>query len=97
MLGQRFSPLKEISPANVKDLEIAWLWQAQSQEKFEATPLVADGVLYTVQPPNDVIALDATTGRVRWTYHYEVPTVRVCCGSVNRGLAILGETLLWVR
>ena len=39
------------------------MFQARSLEKFEATPLVVDGVLYTVQAPNDVIALDAVTGR----------------------------------
>ena len=39
------------------------MFQARSLEKFEATPLVVDGVMYTVQAPNDVVALDAVTGR----------------------------------
>jgi alcohol dehydrogenase (cytochrome c) len=47
-----------------------------------------------VQAPNDVVALDAATGRVFWTYHHEpAPEARPCCGRVNRGLAILGDTL----
>src|SRR5262245_45173916 len=62
-MGQRFTPLKQITPQNVKDLEMAWLWQARSVEKFEATSIVVDGILYTVQAPNDVVALDAKTGR----------------------------------
>ena len=62
--NQRYSPLDQITPANVKNLELQWVWQARSLEKFEATPLVVDGVLYTVQAPNDVVALDAATGRV---------------------------------
>ncbi len=70
------------------------MFQSASFEKFEATPLVADGILYTVQAPNDIVALDAATGRVFWTYNYAPSTeARVCCGRVNRGLAILGETL----
>ena len=92
--NQRFSPLAEVNTTNVGNLELKWVWQARSLEKFEATPLVVDGVLYTVQAPNDVIALDAKTGRVFWTYHYEPsPEGRPCCGRVNRGLAILGDTL----
>src|SRR5579871_1548269 len=93
-LSQRHSLLDQITPANVKNLELAWVYQVRSLEKYEATSLVVDGVLYTVQPPNDVVALDATTGRVYWTYSYSPDKdARPCCGRVNRGLAILGDTL----
>jgi alcohol dehydrogenase (cytochrome c) len=92
--GQRHSPLTQITPDNVKNLEQQWVFQVRSLEKFEATPLVVDGVMYTVQPPNDVIALDAATGRVYWVYPYiPSPLSRLCCGRVNRGLAILDNTL----
>lgn len=94
--GQRYSPLTQITPPNVKNLELAWIWQAQSQAHFEATALVADGVLYTVQAPNDVVALDAATGRALWTYSYKpAPRARASGGGgqPNRGLAILGGTL----
>jgi alcohol dehydrogenase (cytochrome c) len=92
--GQRYSPLDQITPANVKSLELQLVWQARSLEKFETTPLVVDGVLYTIQAPNDVVALDAVTGRVFWTFPYTpAPEARPCCGRVNRGLAILGDTL----
>ncbi len=92
--NQRYSRLDQIDTKTVRSLELQWVWQARSLEKFEATALVVDGVLYTVQAPNDVVALDAATGRVFWTYHYEpAPDARLCCGRVNRGLAILGDTL----
>src|SRR6516162_8331537 len=92
--SQRHSSLSQIAPANVKNLEMQWQYQVRSLEKFEATPLVVDGVMYTVQPPNDVMALDATNGRVFWVYSYNPsPDSRPCCGRVNRGLAILGDTL----
>jgi alcohol dehydrogenase (cytochrome c) len=92
--SQRYSTLDQITPANVKDLELQWVFQAQSLEKFEATALVVDGVMYTVQAPNDVIAIDALTGRVLWIYRYTPSRdARPCCGRVNRGLAILGDTL----
>jgi alcohol dehydrogenase (cytochrome c) len=93
-LNQRYSPLTQVTPANAKNLELQWVWQSRSLEKFETTPLVVDGVLYTVQAPNDVVALDAETGRPFWTLNYApAPDARTCCGRVNRGLAILGDTL----
>src|SRR5438128_10797505 len=49
--------------------------------------------MYTVQAPNDVIALDAATGRVFWTYSHHPEHGRPCCGRVNRGLAILHDIL----
>ena len=92
--NQRYSRLDQIDRANVAELELEWVWQARSLEKFEATPLVVDGVLYTVQAPNDLVALDAATGRVFWTYHHEPSAAaRTCCGRVNRGVAIVGDTL----
>jgi len=93
-MSQRYSPLTQITPANIKNLELQWVFQARSLEKFEATPLVVDGIMYTVQAPNDVVALDPVTGRVFWTYSYAPsPLSRPCCGRVNRGVAIIGDTL----
>jgi alcohol dehydrogenase (cytochrome c) len=95
--GQRYSTLDQITPANVKNLNLEWVFQVRSlgaADKFEATPLVVDGVMYTVSPPNDVVALDAATGRQFWRYNYTVAQeARPCCGRVNRGVAILGNTL----
>jgi len=92
--SHRHSLLTQVTPANVKNLDLQWVFQSLSLEKFEATPLALDGVLYTVQPPNDVVALDGATGRTYWTYSYKPsPEARPCCGRVNRGLAILGGTL----
>jgi len=93
-MSNRHSLLNQVTPSNAKNLELKWAFQARSLEAFEASPLVVDGVMYTVQAPNDVVALDARTGLVYWVYQYK-PSVssRPCCGSVNRGLAILGDTL----
>src|SRR5256714_8741131 len=93
-MSQRYSTLNQINLANVKNLEQKWIFQAESLEKFETTPLVVDGIMYLTQAPSDALALDAKTGRVFWIYRYfPAPDVKPCCGSVNRGLAILGDTL----
>jgi alcohol dehydrogenase (cytochrome c) len=92
--SQRYSLLRQINPANVKTLEQKWIFQAESLEKFETTPLVADGIMYITQAPSDAVALDARTGRVFWIYRYfPSQDVKPCCGSVNHGLAMLGDTL----
>ena len=88
--SQRHSQLDQITPANVTDLELRWVFQARSLEVFQATPLVVDGIMYLVEPTNTVVALDAKLGRVFWTYEYTPSrAARPCCGAVNRGLAIL--------
>src|SRR5262249_1927458 len=92
--SHRYSTLSQITSGNVASLELKWVFQAKSFEAFESTPLVVDGVMYVTQPPNDVVALDAATGSVFWIYHYaNAANSTPCCGSVNRGLAILGDTL----
>src|SRR6266852_852246 len=79
VLSQRHSLLTQITPANAKNLELQWMFQARSLEKYEATALVVDGILYTVQAPNDVVAIDAATGRIFWIYEYAPsPEARVC-------------------
>jgi alcohol dehydrogenase (cytochrome c) len=94
-MSQRHSALTQITPANAKDLTLKWVFQTRTLDKQENTPLVVDGVMYTIQSPNDVIALDAATGKTIWTYlHKPAPgTVNPCCGNLTRGVAILGDKL----
>ena len=66
--SHRYSGLTKITPANAKDLELKWMYQAAVAGGWQTTPLVADGIMYLTQRPNDVVALDARTGRVFWIY-----------------------------
>ena len=92
--GWRFSRLNQITTQNVKTLQVKWLFQGRHNEKFETTPLVVDGVMYLTRPENAIYALDALTGRQLWMYEHRNPERTFnCCGRVNRGLAILGNTL----
>ena len=56
--SERYSLLDRITPQNVKNLELKWVFQARSLEKFESTPLVADGVMYFTEAPNHLYAVD---------------------------------------
>ena len=90
--SQRYSLLDQITPDNVGDLELEWVYQTPVFGPWQATPIVVDGVMYVSQRPNDIVALDARTGRVYWTYSYPTPPDhRACCGANNRGVAVLGD------
>jgi alcohol dehydrogenase (cytochrome c) len=92
--SQRYSLLNQITPANVATLQQQWVLQNQVFGAWQSNPLVVDGIMYVTQRPNDVLAVDAKTGRVFWLYRYAPsPEARVCCGSNNRGVAILGDTV----
>ena len=94
VLGQRYSTLSEITPDNVRNLELKWVFQARSFEKFEATPLVVDGVMYGSNRPTTSSRSTPRRAEVFWTYNYTPSTLaRPCCGRVNRGVAIAGDTL----
>jgi alcohol dehydrogenase (cytochrome c) len=90
--GQRFSALKELTPANVKKLEVKWAFQFPERGN-EVSPLVADGVMY-VTWANAASALDLNTGRALWTWK-RLPTDyhSVGFGHVSRGPAILDDKL----
>jgi quinohemoprotein ethanol dehydrogenase len=91
---QRFSPLDEVNRETVSDLGIAFYKDLDTFHPVEATPLMADGVLYFTTPFNHTYAVDARTGEELWHYDPEVPgaTAReACCGVISRGLALYGK------
>lgn len=92
--GHRYTPLNQITPANVSQLRIRWVRQFDTTlPSIESTPIVVGGVIFTTEPPSDTIAVDAInakSGDLIWRYARDVPTVaRACCGRVNRGVAVL--------
>jgi alcohol dehydrogenase (cytochrome c) len=92
--SHRFSPLKQINRTNVARLKTAWVYQMRDPGKVEATPLVVDGIIYLAEKPHVVTALNGATGIPLWTYRRTTPAdIRACCGTPNRGLAILDDTL----
>ena len=90
--SQRYSELDQIAPDNVGDLALQWVYQTPVMGPWQSTPIVVDGVMYLTQRPNDIVALDARTGRVYWIYrHPTSPDHLACCGANNRGVAVLGD------
>jgi PQQ-dependent dehydrogenase (methanol/ethanol family) len=94
--GNRYSPLKQITTANVSSLKLKWVFPIQ-YFGLEVTPLAASGVLY-VTGPNQVFALDALTGTSLW--HYSRPPTAGMVGDAklgtNRGVAILRDKVFFL-
>src|ERR1700687_2086233 len=65
LLGHRYSPLDQITPANVTGLKVKWAYQFPDGRN-EVSPIVADGVMY-ITGPNSAAALDLPSGRPFWT------------------------------
>jgi alcohol dehydrogenase (cytochrome c) len=94
--GHRHSTLSEISKGNVRDLRVAWVAQLRSMDEFlEASPIVASNLMFVTASPDGVVALDASTGKKEWEFRRPVPVseLSLCCGSVNRGVAILNDSV----
>jgi quinohemoprotein ethanol dehydrogenase len=91
--NQRYSTLTQIDTTNVQNLQGAWLTRLGSgngsKYKFEAEPVVVDGVMYIPTGNDDIFALDARTGKKLWAYASDIPQVNdlICCGWDNRGVA----------
>jgi glucose dehydrogenase len=82
-----FSTLRQIDAGNVARLAPRWTFHTGARGGFETTPLVVDGVMYATVPGDDVVALDAATGALRWRYHHTLRR-KPCCGIANRGAAV---------
>jgi quinoprotein glucose dehydrogenase len=75
-LGQRYSPLTQITPANVKDLKVAWTFRTGDSQgendpvetTFEVTPIKVGDTLYLCSQHQRLFAVDAKTGKLRWSY-----------------------------
>ena len=93
--GRRHSPLAQISRDNVHRLTSQWTFQTDTPGRFEAAPIVVDGIIYiTTGVTNNAWAIDARTGRQIWRYRRELPArINACCGAPNRGFAVLGDQL----
>jgi quinohemoprotein ethanol dehydrogenase len=95
----RYSPLKQIDTTNVSRLGLNWLYEiGPGGGNQEGTLLMANGTLYGITNWSIVYAVDARTGKEKWRWDPEVnrPAVqpKVCCGVVNRGIAIYENNII---
>ena len=77
--AHRHSALAQIDRHNIAELRVEWQRQLSTPaEKVETTPLVRGSTMFLTQPPNQVLALDAATGKVLWTFSHDLPSQTPC-------------------
>ncbi|UPV98760.1 PQQ-binding-like beta-propeller repeat protein [Halorussus gelatinilyticus] len=99
---QRFTTAEVISPENVSDLSLEYLIEVPKEQrgKLEGTPIVVPSdppIMYQTNAPDVVRAVNARSGEIIWEYQFapkeQEKAPLLCCGSNNRGAAVLGGTL----
>jgi quinohemoprotein ethanol dehydrogenase len=100
---QRYSPAFQVDATNVGRLGLAWTMDIPSAggnntTRHEGTALMSNGVLYSIGPWSVVYAVDARTGKEIWHQNPDVDQQvwqsRICCGVVNRGIALYENTVI---
>ena len=92
----RHRTLKQINTTNVGKMQLEWMFQTGVAGAFQTVPLVVDGVMYVTAGEGNSFAVDAQSGRQLWSYKYPMPKTKLCCGTANRGMAILGDRVFVV-
>lgn len=98
LAGQHYSISKQIDRKNVSHLQVAWAFETHALDKpasplnkrapFEATPVLWKGTLYFDSPFNAIFALDAATGRLKWTFDPNVDRSKNIYIVTSRGVSL---------
>jgi quinoprotein glucose dehydrogenase len=95
--GSKYSALAQIHRGNVKNLKVAWTFSTGEPltplhkygkgPAFEATPIIADGVMFIGTPYGHVYALDPATGKLKWSYDAAIDRKGDYGDFANRGVS----------
>ena len=92
--GWGYSPLDQIDAKNVRDLRPVWTLSTGMNNGHEAAPIVNGGVMFVSTSFDQVLALEAKTGRLLWRYH-SPPPGNVRGKPVSRGVALFGDKVFF--
>lgn len=93
--GWGYSPLDQITPANVARLQPVWVLSTEVNDGHEAPPIVVNGVMFVATPGNQVIATDAKTGGLLWRYRRPLPEGAIWLHRTSRGVAVSGDRVFF--
>ncbi len=96
--GHGYSPLKQITPLNAKNLQPIWSFSTGLTKGHEVVPVYHDGILFVTASYNVVFALDARSGKFLWRYDRDIPDKAlsvVCCDVVNKGGVLYGDNFIY--
>jgi alcohol dehydrogenase (cytochrome c) len=93
--GWGYSPLGQITPGNAGRLQPVWVASTGVNNGHEAAPVVNNGVMFVATPGDQVIALDAASGRILWRYRRPLPEDLVSLHPTSRGVALYGDKVFF--
>jgi alcohol dehydrogenase (cytochrome c) len=89
--GWGYSPLDQITPANVARLKPVWVYSTGVPNGHEAPPIVNGNVMFVATPGNQLLAFDARSGDLLWRYQRDLPESVILLHPTNRGVALHGD------
>ena len=93
--GWGYSPLDQLTPANVTRLQPVWVYATGERSGHQAPPMVNGGVMFVATPGNQVIALDAKTGSLLWRYRRPLSEEVIQLHRTSRGLGLYGNKVFF--
>ena len=93
--GWGYSPLSQITPANVGRLRPVWVFPTGESYAHEAAPVINNGIMFVSTPNSQVLAIDARTGNLLWRYRRPRPVGTVVYHETNRGVALYGDKVYY--
>jgi alcohol dehydrogenase (cytochrome c) len=93
--GWGYSPLQQVTRANVGRLQPAWIVSTGVTSGHQAPPMVNNGVMFVATPGNQVIALDARTGAILWRYRRPLPEDVILLHPTSRGVALYEDKVFF--
>ena len=93
--GWGYSPLEQITPANVSRLKPVWVFSTAEPRVHQAVSLVNGGVMFVTSPNNQVIAIDVRSGNLLWRYRRPLETGMQVPHQTNRGVALWQDKVLF--
>src|SRR5262245_14928107 len=91
--GWGFSPLNQVTAANVGRLQLVWSMATGQVEGHQAPPIVNNGVMFVATPGNQVLAIEARTGKLLWRYKRPLPEDVIHLHPTSRGVALYGDNV----
>jgi alcohol dehydrogenase (cytochrome c) len=91
--GWGYSPLAQITPANIGRLQLVWSFATGQVEGHQAPPIVNNGVMFVATPGNQLIAIEAKSGNQLWRYKRPLPDDLTVLHPTNRGVGLFGDKI----
>ncbi len=93
--GWGYSPLFQITTANVQRLQPVWVLATGVNNGHEAAPIVNNGIMFVATPGNQVMAINVRTGTILWRYRKQLPDDVVLLHPTSRGVALYGDRVFF--